>query len=148
MSAVRMRTVLFWLLAAAGIGALLPPFFTHGACTAEFNAVSEAVQRARPGLLTLSDAEHYLAQHGIGYQLLTAERCESAAPPDVVSCPGGPLLLGTVPVRNTACRYYRDANVRVQLGFNPRSQLVIIQTDMNPYKILRLPFNVELDLAK
>jgi hypothetical protein len=144
-----MRTVLFYLVVIAGIAALIPPFFTHGTCTAEFDAVSDDVQRARPGLLTLSDAEHYLAQHGIGYQLLSAERCESAAPPDVVSCPGGPLLLGTVPVRNWVCRYYRDANVRVQLGFNSRSQLVIIQTDMNPYKILRLPgLNFELDLAK
>jgi hypothetical protein len=144
-----MRTVLFYLLVIAGIGAMLPPFFTQGACSAEFNAVSDSVERARSGLLTLSDAEHYLAQHGIGYQLLSAERCETAAPPDVVSCPGGPLLLGTVPVKNAVCRFYRDASVRVQLGFNSRSQLVRIQTDMNPYKILRLPFvNVELDLGK
>jgi hypothetical protein len=88
-------------------------------------------------------------QRGIGYQLLSAERCESAAPPDVVSCPGGPLLLGSVPVRNSVCRYYRDANVRVQLGFNSRLRLVRIQTDMKPYKILKLPLiNIELDLAK
>jgi hypothetical protein len=144
-----MRTVLFYLLAACGIAALLPPFFTRGACTAEFDGVSDGVQRARPELLTLSDAERYLAAHGVTYQLLTAERCESAAPPEVVSCPGGPLLLGVVPVRNAVCRYYRDANVRVQLGFNSRSQLVRIQTDMNPYKILRVPLlDVELDLAK
>jgi hypothetical protein len=144
-----MRTVLFYLLVAAGIAALVPPIFTHGACTAEFDAVSDDVQRARPELLTLSDAERYLTAHGIGYQLLSAEQCESAAPPDVVSCTGGPLLLGSVPVRNPVCRYYRDASVRVQLGFNARAQLVRIQTDMNPYKILRLPLlNAELDLAK
>lgn len=144
-----MRTVLFYLLVIAGIGAMLPPFFTRGACTAEFDAVSDSVQQARPGLLTLTDAEHYLAEHRIGYQLLSAERCETAAPPDVVSCPGGPLLLGAVPVKNAVCRFYRDANVRVQLGFNSRLQLVRIQTDMNPYKILRLPLvDGELDLAK
>jgi hypothetical protein len=144
-----MRTVLFYLLVAAGIGALIPPFFTHGACTAEFDAVSDAVQRARPELLSLADAERYLTARGIGYRLLSAERCETAAPPDVVSCPGGPLLLGTVPVRNAVCRYYRDTSVRVQLGFNARSQLVRIQTDMNPYRILRLPLlDTELDLAK
>jgi hypothetical protein len=144
-----MRTVLFYLLVAAGIGALLPPFFTHGACTAEFDAVSDDVQRARPELLSLADAERYLTARGIGYRLLSAERCETAAPPDVVSCPGGPLLLGTVPIRNAVCRYYRDTGVRVQLGFNARSQLVRIQTDMNPYRILRLPLlDTELDLAK
>ena len=144
-----MRTVLFYLLVAAGIAAFIPPFLTDGACTAEFNAVSDSVQQARPELLTESDAERYLVAHGIAYQLLSAERCESTAPPEVVSCPGGPLLLGTVPVRNVVCRYYRDASVRVQLGFNSRSQLVRIQTDMNPYKILRLPLlDIELDLAK
>jgi hypothetical protein len=52
-------------------------------------------------------------------------------------------------VKDRICRYYRDGTGRFQLGFNSRSQLVRIQTDMNPYRILRLPLvRVELYLAK
>ena len=38
------------LLLALGVLALLPPFFTHGACTAEFEAASDALEHSPIGL--------------------------------------------------------------------------------------------------
>jgi hypothetical protein len=146
-----MRTGLFVaLIAAAALAALLPPFFTHGACTAEFDAVAELLEHARPELLTLSAAQRYLDAHSLAYRVISAERCESAPPlRDVETCPGGPLLLGAVPVKDRICRYYRDGTVRFQLRFNSHLQLVRVQTDMNPYGIMRLPlFGLELYLSK
>jgi hypothetical protein len=142
------RLILILVLSTVAALAWLPPMFTHGACTAEFDALGEMLQRARPDLLTLARAQQYLNAHGVLFQVMTAERCESAPPPDVLSCPEGGLVLGAVPVRNRICRFYRDGNVRFQLGFNHFSQLMRIQTDMNPYQMLKLPLGLELDLAK
>lgn len=142
------NAILIILIVAVAAVLWLPPVFTGGACTAEFEAVSAMLEHARAGILTLPQAQQYLSDHGIVYQVLTAERCEAAPPPNVTVCPGGPVLLGAVPVRNRICHYYRDANVRFQLGFNRLSQLVRIQTDMNPYQMLKLPFGLELDMGK
>jgi hypothetical protein len=145
-----MRTALFVALIVAAVVASLPPFFTHGACTAEFDAVGQLLEHGRPELLTLSAAQRYLDAHALAYRVISAQRCESAPPlRDVETCPGGPLLLGAVPVKDRICRYYRDGSVRFQLGFNSRFQLVHIQTDMEPYGIMRLPlFGLELYLSK
>lgn len=144
-----MRTVLFWLLAAAGIGALLPPLFTDGACTAEFNAVSDRLEAARPELVTLARAQEFLAARGMVYQIVSAKQCEAVRPREVETCPSGVLLLGAVPVSDRVCRYYRDDSVRFQLAYNVRNQLIHIQTDMNPYRMLRFPLtDFEIDVAK
>jgi hypothetical protein len=144
-----MRTGLLVIVIAAALVAWLPPIFTHGACTAEFDAVAELLEHGRPQLLTLPAAQRYLDAHTLAYRVISAERCESAPPlRDVETCPGGPLLLGAVPVKDRICRYYRDGTVRFQLGFNSHSQLIRIQTDMNPYRILRLPLGLELYLAQ
>jgi hypothetical protein len=144
-----MRTVLVFLLIAAGIAALLPPLFTHGACTAEFNAVSDRLEAARPDLLTLSRARKFLAEHDMVYQTLSARQCEAAHPREVEMCPSGELLLGAVPVANRVCRYYRDDSVRFQLAFNLNNQLIHIQTDMHPYRMLKFPMtDFEIDVAK
>lgn len=143
-----MRTFLLCALIVAGIASILPPFFTHGACTAEFDATAGMLADARPQLLTLTAAQQYLNAHALAYRLIPAERCESTPLRDVESCPGGALLMGTVPVQNRICRYYRDSSVRFQLGFNAHEQLVRIQTDMNPYGKLRLPFIGELERSK
>ncbi len=130
------------------MAALLPPFFTGGACTQEFDAAGALLHDARPQLLTLSAAQRFLTSHGLGYRLVSAELCESRPLRDVESCPGGPLLLGIVPVRNPICRYYRDNNVRFQLGFNNHEQLVKIQVDMTPYGRILIPYLGELDIAR
>lgn len=145
-----MRNAILGILVVAVLGvAWLPPLFTHGACTAEFDAVSSQLQGAKPEMLTLEAARNYLAAHGMPYQLLTATQCDAARPPDVDTCPDGALLVGAVPVANRVCRYYRDRSVRFQLRFNRFLQLVHIQTDMNPYRILKLSVaGVEIDLGK
>lgn len=144
-----MRGVLFFLLVAAVIALLLPPFFTHGACTAEFDAVADLLEGARPQLLTLPRAREFLAAHRMTYQTLTAQQCEAARPREVDLCPSGELLLGAVPVANRVCRYYRDDSVRFQLAFNVHAQLIHIQTDMQPYRMLRIPMTaIEIDVAK
>lgn len=85
----------------------------------------------------------------MSYRVVTAEQCDSMPLADLTACPGGPLLLGAVPVTNRVCRYYRDRSVRFYLGFNRFSQLVHIQTDMNPYRILKVPVpDIEIDLGK
>jgi len=142
------RSLLFWSLVVLAVAAVLPPFFTRGACTQEFDAAGSLLEQGRPQLLTLTAAQQFLVARGLGYQLVSAERCEPAPLRDVGSCPGGALLLGVVPVRNRICRYYRDNNVRFQLGFNNHEQLVRIQTDMNPYRRLRVPFYGEVDLSR
>jgi len=143
------RTVLVFLLVACGIAALLPPLFTHGACTAEFNAVSDLLESARPEILTLSRARQFLATHGMAYQTLSAQQCQAVRPREVELCPSGELLLGAVPVTNQVCRYYRDDSVRFQLAFNLNRQLIHIQTDMHPYRMLKFPMiDFEIDFAK
>ena len=144
-----MRAVLVLLLVASGIAALLPPLFTHGACTAEFNSVSDLLEAARPQILTLFRARDFLAAQGMAYQTLSAQQCEAAHPREVEMCPSGELLLGAVPVANRVCRYYRDDSVRFQLAFNLNNQLIHLQTDMHPYRMLRFPMtDFEIDVAK
>ena len=145
-----MRNAILVILAAA-VAALawLPPLFTRGACTAEFDAVSDLLEQARPQMLTLPAARSYLDARGMTYRAMTGSQCESAPPPDVVRCPEGTLLLGAVPVKNGICHYYRDASVRFQLSFNHFAQLVRIQTDMNPYQKFRVPgIDREVDLGR
>ena len=86
---------------------------------------------------------------GIAHQMLTAERCESSPPREVEKCPGGPILLASIAVKDRICSIYRDDRVRVQLGFNSRLQLVRLQTDMKPYRMLKSEWlGFELDWGK
>jgi hypothetical protein len=144
-----MRRVVTTLLVAGAVIAVLPPFFTSGACTAEFDAASNEFERQRSELGNLTHAQAYLASRAIPYKVLTAERCASWPPRDVEVCPGGPLLLVALPVNNRICRYYRDESIRIQLGFNASLQLVRIQSDMSPFRMLKLPIlGLEVDWAK
>ncbi|HYM42253.1 MAG TPA: hypothetical protein VET46_05740 [Steroidobacteraceae bacterium] len=142
------RTVVALVL-LAGIGAAVLPFLTGGACTAEFDAISDRLERARPQLLTLAQAQAFLTTQGMSYEALTPERCSTWHPRDLaVECPTGMLLVGLVPVTNRVCRYYRDPNVLFRLAYNGRQQLIRIQTDMKPYTMVRTPWGAELYLAR
>jgi len=143
-----MSRIVTVLLVVGAIALGLPPFFTDGACTAEFDAASAAVQRMRPEIGTVSLARPYLESHVMSYQVVPPERCESWARREEYVCPGGPVFLIAVPVKNKVCRYYRDDSIRIQFGFNGKQQLVRIQTDMKPFKFLKLPHGVEVDWAK
>lgn len=118
----------------------LPALFTNGACTAEFERASSDLERLRSAVLTLSAATSYLSAHHMDYATVSPERCERSPPRDVQVCPGGPIIIVAVPVENRICRYYRDPTIRQQLGFNRAGQLVRLQTDMNPFHYLRVPF--------
>jgi hypothetical protein len=127
----------------------LPPLFTAGACTREFEQTTGDFERLKDELLTLSTATAYLSAHHIPYGTVSPERCEQSPPRDVVVCPGGPILIVAVPVKNRICRYYRDSTIRQQLGFNRTEQLVRLQTDMNPFHFLKVPFlSIEVAWAK
>jgi len=102
----------------------LPPLFTRGACTAEFEQASSAIEQLKSELHTLSAANAYLMAHQIPYGTVSPERCQRSPPRDVVVCPGGPILIIAVPVRNRVCLHYRDATIRQQSGYNDREQLV------------------------
>jgi hypothetical protein len=136
-----LRRVFVSLLLACSLISLFPPFFTNGACNAEFDATTAGFQAQRAKMGTLSEAQAYLAALGISCSAISAELCKHWPLRDAVVCPGGPVLLAALPVKNRICRYYRDSSIRLQLGFNEYSQLVRIQTDMKPSKSMRLPWN-------
>ena len=143
------RRVVVSLLLACGLVSPFPPFFTHGACNAEFDATTAAFEGQRSRMSSVSDAQAYLAEQGISYRAISAELCKHWPARDAVICPGGPVLLAALPVQNRICRYYRDSSIHLQLGFNEYLQLVRIQTDMKPYKFMRLPWiDREVDWGK
>lgn len=134
-----MRKLFVGLLIIGVLLAFLPPFLTRGSCTAEFDAVTDAYQGLRAQLATLAQAQAYLRARALPYRLLPAERCGSfPMREEAIVCPGGPVLLIALPVREPVCRYYRDRTIRLQLGFNTKQQLVHMETNMHPYGILRL----------
>jgi hypothetical protein len=144
-----MRRVLITLLLIGLLIALLPPFFTQGSCTAEFDSVTDGFQRLRPEFATLDRARSYLAAQALPYRQLSSDQCLRWPEREVVACLGGPILLAYVPVRDPICHYYRDRHIRLQLGFNSAQQLAHIQTDMNPYQMIKLSvLGIELDWAK
>jgi hypothetical protein len=128
------RTVALSLLLALAIAALLPPFFTHGRCTAEYDADTALIEGNRAGLQTLAQAESYLGTHAIRYTTISAEDCADGPPDGVSACSDGPLLIAWLPVRDRICSWYRDDKVTVQLAYDHRLALVRMQTDMSPYK--------------
>jgi hypothetical protein len=141
--------ILIWVLFVAFWIALTPPLFTHGACTSEFDAYSGEIEHDRPSIATLAAAESYLATRRIPYEVVTAERCERSPPREVDACTGGPIVLAAMPIHNRVCRFYRDDRVLLQLGFNRALQLVRIQTDMKPFRVLKSEtLGFEIDWAK
>jgi hypothetical protein len=144
-----LRWSFVWLLLVGSWVALMPPLFTHGACTAEFDTFGGQIEGDRMSLATLGAAETYLATRKIPYELVTAERCEHAPPREVDGCTGGPIVLAAMPIRNKICRFYRDDRILLQLGFNEALQLVRIQTDIKPFHMLKSEtLGFEVDWAK
>ena len=124
--------LLVWLL-------LLPPFFTGGACTAEFDAASGLFTGHMDRFATLASAKQHLDAEKIDYRVLSPEQCRLAREGTVARCSYGPLILASIPIRNRICNIYRDDSVRVQLLYDEHGQLLHLQTDMKPFKTLPLP---------
>ena len=132
-----------WRLAvvlALAWAVVLPPLFTRGACTAEFDAESRRIDGDRGGLSDPARAEAYWRERAIPFYLVSNESCRRSRPRFVVECGAGPLVYARVPVRNDICRVYRDDSILVQLQYDSRNRLARTQVDMAPFKSLPIPF--------
>lgn len=137
------------VLLALGWAAILPPLFTRGACTAEFEAESRRIDADRAGLPDPARAEDYWRERAIPFYFVSNESCWRSRPRFVVECGGGPLIYARVPVRNEVCRVYRDDSILVQLQYDSRNRLARTQVDMAPFKSLPIPFmHTAIDWAK
>ncbi|QJR15776.1 hypothetical protein [Usitatibacter palustris] len=130
------------LLVLAGVVllAFAPPFFTGGACTAQFDRESARLESDRKLLASPELAALHLRERKIPNATLSEDQCRRAKPRNLASCPPGPLLIAKVPVENLVCRLYRDEEIRVQLHYDERNRLTRIVTEMNPFKSLPIPF--------
>jgi hypothetical protein len=124
--------VLVWIL-------LLPPLFTDGACTAEFERETARIEADRKAISTPERAAAYFRDRGIPYSVYSLSQCRRAKPRSVMNCGDGPLVFAKAPVKNLVCSVYRDDDVRIHLHYDDRDRLARVAIDMNPYKSLPLP---------
>jgi hypothetical protein len=121
--------------------ALMPPFFTHGACDAEFNEVSEQLTNNRQFLGSPEVAAAYFwRSNQLPVHILSPDQCRGSRPRFVESCGRGELLYVLIPVHNPVCRIYRDSEIRVQLQYDENKRLQRLQSDMKPYRGLHVPW--------
>jgi hypothetical protein len=118
----------------------IPPFFTDGACTVEFDKVARQIQDNRPSLASSASAQAYWNSVHVPVRLITAAQCRVSRPWFVDSCGPGDLLYAAVPIQNRICHFYRDSDVRVQLQYDDRGRLRQLQADMKPFKFFSLPW--------
>jgi hypothetical protein len=118
---------------------LMPPLFTGGACTAEFEAESGRIEAARATLSDPARAAAYWSGRAIAYYNLSKDTCRRTRPRFLADCGDGPLVYARVPVGNPVCRIYRDDSILVQLQYDARNRLARTQVDMAPFKSLPIP---------
>jgi hypothetical protein len=139
----------FILMLVAVWLALLPPFFTDGACTAEFDHVATLIADNDKALASPESAFAYWRSRNVPVQVISIDQCHRSRPRFVEDCGLGDLVYAAVPIQNKICRFYRDSKVRVQLQYDERGRLRQVRTDMNPFKYLPLPWlGVTLNWAK
>jgi hypothetical protein len=119
---------------------LMPPFFTDGACTAEFDQVARQIQDNKPSLSSPASALSYWNSLHVPIQVISAERCRISKPRFVEDCGRGDLLYVTVPIKNKVCHFYRDSDDRIQLQYDDRGRLRQLQADMKPFKYFSVPW--------
>jgi len=124
---------LFWAVT-------LPPFFTDGACTAEFDQVSRQIQDNKAALASPLSAQQYWYSRHVPVQVISADQCRISRPRFVEECAPGDLVYAVVPVKNKVCHYYRDSAVRMQFLYDDGGNLRQIQADMDPYKVFSIPW--------
>ena len=133
--------VLAWL-------ALLPPLFTGGACSREFDAESARVSADQRRFPTPGAAAEYWRSRAVPHAVVSVEECRRAKPRWLASCGGGPIVHAKVPVSNLVCRIYRDDEIRVRLFYDERDRLERTQLDMNTFHSLPLAGGVTLHWAR
>jgi|SRR5271170_3217760 len=124
---------LFWLVA-------LPPFFTDGACSAEFDAVARQIQDHRSSFANSTSAQAYWNAANVPVHVLPPAQCRISRPRFLDNCPSGDLLYVNVPIQNQICRLYRDSSVRVQFQYDDRNRLRQFQADMKPFNVFSIPW--------
>jgi hypothetical protein len=130
---VALAIVLLW-------AAMMPPFFTNGACDAEFNRVSAQMMQNRPALGSpeLAAAYFWRTAH-LPVQVVSPEQCRLSKPSFVDQCGAGVIVYASVPVHNGVCRLYRDSAIAIHLNYDENGRLFQLQSDMKPYQSLHLP---------
>jgi hypothetical protein len=123
--------------------ALLPPFFTAGACDAEFNQEVAEVASSHSAFESPEHARSYWQAKAVPVSVVSADQCGHVMLKFLDNCAQGPLIYAAVPVKNGVCRFYRDDSITVQLGYDKLGNLVRVETDMKPSKSLKLPFMAE-----
>jgi len=128
--------------------ALMPPLFSGGACTAEFDHEAGQLAASQKSLATPALAQAYWSSRQVPISVISAQECRRARPRFVEVCGSGVLVHAVVPVQNRICRFYRDDGIRVQLQYDSRNRLARMVTEMNPFRSLPLPFGITLHWAR
>jgi hypothetical protein len=123
---------LIWLV-------LLPPLFTEGECTREFETEQARIANETARLATATLAVKYWNERGIAPRVISLDNCRRAKPRDLQSCGSGPFVQASVPVRNLICKVYRDDEVRVRLFYDERGRLAQTAVEMKPFYSLPIP---------
>ena len=119
--------------------ARMPPLFTNGACTAEFDAENSRLAADMASLKTSIGADSYYSARGVPHAVLSVDECRHRKPRNLSRCGDGPLVIAKVPVKNLICRIYRDDEIAVMLQYNLRDRLVREELEMLPYETLPIP---------
>src|SRR5260221_10169138 len=110
--------------------ALMPPLFTDGACTAEFDAENSRIAAEAASLKTSVGADSYYSARGVPHAVLSVDDCRHRKPRNLSRCGDGPLVVAKVPVKNLVCRIYRDDEIAVMLQYDARDRLVREEVEM------------------
>ena len=130
-----------WLL-------LLPPVFTGGECTRQFDEEHARVERERTAIRGVTQAVAYWNARGIAPRVTTVDQCRRAKPRDLQSCGSGPMVQASLPVTNLVCKIYRDDEIRVRFFYDERERMERMTVDMKPFYSLALPGGIVVDWAK
>ena len=125
--------ILAWL-------AVMPPFFTHGECDAEFDREATDLASNHQAFSSPELARAYWQSKSVPATVYSPDQCRHRILKFVDGCGAGPLVYAAVPVKNPVCRFYRDDSITVQLDYDHEGQLSRVETDMKPFKALPLPF--------
>ena len=130
----------FYALVSVIWAALLPPVFTDGQCTSEFDQAASLVTQNRKAVSKPESARDFFRSRGIPVSLVSAEQCRETKPRFLDRCSSGPLVFAKVPVQSKICSIYRDEDTKVLLQYDEKGNLIRFNTDMAPYKSLPIPF--------
>ena len=130
----------FFALVALVWVALIPPLFTDGACTAEFDREGAQLTVDQKSLASPALAQAYWSARQIPVSVISRQQCRRSRPRFVDVCGSGDLVVAVVPVQHRICRLYRDDEIRIQLYYDDRNRLARMVTDMNPFRSLPLPW--------